>query len=532
MSPIPLPSDEIGRSATPPALNGRSATRADSTPAAQAIAEPALFDRLFRILRMRKWVVLQAVVIVPLVVLGLSLLQTKTYSASASLLFHQSSDALSSLDNNNSSSAVDPARVFATNQQLISLPVIAARTARDLGGGTTAAQVRSAVSVSGSGESDVVTVTATSPSAQRAAAIANAYGNAYIQFRRAADQSQLAGAIVQVNSSLAALPPTQLNSPEATRLRNRLDQLRFAQSLQTGNAEVVQSARPPTQASSPNIKRNVILGILLGVILGLALAALLDRFDRRLKTPDDLERAYGLPILARVPRSSQLRGQSVADLNGTVERGVEAESFRMLRANLRYFDFGHNLRSVLVASPVQGDGKSTVARSLAATMASMGDATILVEADLHREGSGIPLAGSPLGLSTVLAGGELDDALLEVPITGAESARRLIVLPSGPPPPNPSELLSSDRMLEVLRELEGRFDLVVVDSPPLNIVSDALALVPAVSGIVVVSGVRRTTRDAATGLRKELGMLGGRVLGVVANYTTVERGDYHAYHGG
>jgi len=122
---------------------------------------------------------------------------------------------------------------------------------------------------------------------------------------------------------------------------------------------------------------------------------------------------------------------------------------------------------------------------------------------------------------------------IELLSPSGDPRRRLTILPSGRVPPNPSELLGSDRMLEVLHDLEALFDLVVIDSPPLSVVSDALALVPEVSGVVIVGGLGETTRDAALRLRKEIAFLGGRPLGLAANLVAADRREsYAAYHSG
>jgi capsular exopolysaccharide synthesis family protein len=179
---------------------------------------------------------------------------------------------------------------------------------------------------------------------------------------------------------------------------------------------------------------------------------------------------------------------------------------------------------------MSGDGKSTVARFLAMTMADMGDDVVLVEADLHKRGmseSMVPADGG--GLSRVLVEGGLDESLVEIGVgnEGDPSQRYLTVLPSGPLPPNQSELLESERMREVIRELESRYELVIIDTPPLSIVSDALSLVPEVSGVLVVSGLQHTTRDAARELTKQLALLGERPVGVVANFAAADRSGYY-----
>lgn len=498
--------------------------------AGELSSETTLLETAWRIVRNRKWVLLQALVLIPAAVVALTLAQTETYTATANLLFRANQDA--SLITDVSGGVTDPARNFATNEQLVQLPVIAQKAAQQLGPGYDQQTVMNAVTVNASGDSDLAGIEASSPSPASAAAIANAYARAYIDYRRQANRDQLAGGIQLARQSLAALPADQRNGVEAQRLTTRLSQLRLAQSLQTGDAEIAQRAGVPTSASSPSLKRNLLLGILLALLVGLGLAALLERLDRRLKTVEELERAYNLPVISRIPRSPRLQKGELLKEDGAMSRSVEVEAFRILRANLRYFNFGRDIKSILVASAVQGDGKSTVAHHLAVTMASMGDRVVLVEADLHK--TGLALEGPPsAGLSGVLAGADLDDALRDIDLlTPAGDARRqLTILPSGRVPPNPSELLGSDRMLEILHDLETLFDLVVIDSPPLSVVSDTLALVPEVSGVVVVGGLGQTTRDAALRLRKEIAFLGGRPLGLAANLVGRERDDsYVVYH--
>src|SRR5262249_40871807 len=154
------------------------------------------------------------------------------------------------------------------------------------------------------------------------------------------------------------------------------DQLRLVQSLQTGGAELVQPADPPTTASSPKTKRNVLLGLVLGVLLGFGLAALLERFDRRVRTVEELEELYHLPVVARIPRSKRLALRNDTSIGPNTQEG---EAFRVLRTNLRYLAVSRELHSILMVSPEEGDGKSTLTRGLAMTMAAMGDDIILVE---------------------------------------------------------------------------------------------------------------------------------------------------------
>jgi capsular exopolysaccharide synthesis family protein len=408
---------------------------------------------------------------------------------------------------------------------------VADATAARLGRGWTGRAVRDAVAVNGDGDSNLVEVSATTPRGPREAArVATTYAQTFVSLQEAANVADVKRRLKVYDDYVNSLPPEERSGPRGQRLQQALDTLRINEALQSdsqkGTAEVVQPAEVPTSPSSPKTVRNVALAIVLGLVIGLALAALVDRLDRAVRTVDELERVYRLPVLARIPRERgfgrRLRQRGAAD---ALRQGAEAEAFRALRANLRYFG---DVRSLLIVSPEAEDGKSTVAACLATTSAQRGDRVVLVEADLHKPGGaervGGPAAGAApndLGLSGVLAGGLLDDALVTVPV--GDDGRELTVLPSGPPPPNASELLESRRMREVMRELAERYDLVLYDTPAMGAVSDAFALVSDSSGVIVVGRLGHTHRDRARELLKQLVLLRAHVLGVVANYADLPK---------
>jgi capsular exopolysaccharide synthesis family protein len=480
--------------------------------------EPSTLERWWAIFRRRKWVMLQALVIIPLVVFVITLTQQEKYTAKATLLFQNPTVGLVEGE----SAFVDPARAAATNTDLASLPVVAEKAAEKLHVSPQVVDAR--IEVNSSATADLADIESTSTDPKAAAATANAYAEAYIQFRRTSNLRQLGGAVEQLEESIAALSPADLSGPRGVELRDQLDRLKLAASVQTGNAELVQRAGPPTQPSSPDMKRNLFLGIVLALAVAFGLAALLERVDRAVRDPGEFEKIYNLPLLARIPRSKAL-SRATHKLTDLAGKFGEVEAFRTLRANLRYFNVDGALDSLLIVSPLAGDGKSTVADFLAMTMASMGDRAILVETDLHKgEGS--------VGLSSVLSGDDdLSSAITEIDLGVSERGqqRTLHMLPSGPAPPNPFELLESERMAEVLTELRSRYDLVLLDSPALSAVSDALALVPKVSGVLVVGALGHSTRDAADDLRRQLILARGNALGVVANFTAPERG-YRYYY--
>jgi capsular exopolysaccharide synthesis family protein len=507
-------------SEVPPDAGARSGGRFPGSAPASGTLEEAI-----RIVRTRKWVLLVTIALCGGAALGLSLMGEKKYDAKAAILFQQ--PATTTLLDPSISGDADPARAAATRKQLLELDVVARKTARALGGGLTAADVSNKIRIDASTQADVADVHATDKSGRVAARVANAYASTFISLRQRSEAAQIASGISRLQQQLQQLPRSRRSGATGDEFRNRIKKLRGASPLQTGNAELVQRAAVPGSPVPGHTLRYVLFGLLLGVVLGFALAWFLERIDRRVKTVEDLEDAYELPVLGRIPRSKALRKidkrrETEEALTRDAGFSEEAEAFRTLRANLRHFKFDRDIRSILVASSMPGEGKSTVARLLAITMATTGDRVALVDGDMRKLSRHAPSVDvATEGLSHVLAGFELDDALTEVLVAFdpvAEESRSLFELSSGPLPSNPSELLEGDRMLVLLDELEARFDVVIIDTPALASVSDALILVPRVSGVLIVSRMKQSVRDSALAVRKQLTLLKGRPLGVVANF--------------
>jgi len=472
-----------------------------------------------------------AVALVTASALGFSLSQKKQYSASASLLFRDPQLDQKLFGSSFVAPNTDPTREAATNLQLVSLGTVAARTAQALGSGWTQGKVSGEMTISNDGQSDVVSLTATDPNPTTAATVANAFATQYIAFRQNADRSKIAQARQLVQNQINALPPQQQRAPNGQSLKSRAEQLAILAALQTGNAELVQSAAVPTSPSIPKTRRNVLVGVLVGLLLGVGLALLMERLDRRLKSADELAETYGLPLLGAVP---QTRAFAAGKTDSLSLPPAAAEAFRMLRARLRYFNIDRDIRSVLITSPAPKDGKSTVAWHLARTAAlSRGTRVALVETDFRRPVIARYNGLSPIpGLTEALTHGiDLSDVIQRVPVHDQVDGEgpSLDVIVAGASPPNPAELVESHKMAQFLEHLSATYDLVVVDTPPSSVVSDAFPLMRQVSGVIVVSSLDQTTRDAAVHLRNQLTSLNAHALGVIANRVKTRR---DAYYGG
>lgn len=292
-----------------------------------------------------------------------------------------------------------------------------------------------------------------------------------------------------------------------------------------------QTAALPTAPTSPKIPLNVILGSLVGLALGLAYSITRHRLDRRLRTASQVEKDTGFAVVASVPAlgsgdTTEPR-QLVTDPQTTTER-LAAESFRKLRTNLSFMDVNHPPRVIVVTSPSKGDGKSTIAASLALAIAHAGQPVFLLEGDLRRPRVAKMLKlDNSVGVSDVLAG--------RVPLSEALNVDaqegQLRVLTSGTRVPNPSELLGSNAMRELLAEL-SQTGMVIVNAPPLLPVTDGAVLARIADGALVVVSTGKTVDTELTAALGVLERVSGRVLGIImgrVSKRTTTPGTYHEY---
>ncbi len=491
-------------------------TGTPSTPGSEASAD--IFRR-FAFVRHRWPVVLIAFVVAAGAAFGLSFLQAKQYSATAKLFFRDPLLGQTLFGSNFLSPSTDPTREAATNVRLVALDPVADRTAAALKDtGLTSEQISKHVTVSPQGQSNLASVTYTSRSAALSKRVANTFVEEYVAFRRAADQSKVAQAQDLVRKKLAQLGPAGRATRDGRLLQSSGEQLDILRSLQTGNAEVVQLARVPDNPSSPRPKRNAALGGFFGLILGFILAWLLERLDRKVRSSEQAAQIFDRPVLATIPEGKYGENQRGAALTTR-----EAEALMMLRASLGYFSVDREIKSVLVTSAAIGEGKTSVAFNLAAAAAATRSRVILIESDLRRPTVGryFGLNLGP-GLSHMLAADlPLSEVVQKVPVArimpGAAEGQTLDVIVAGPLPPNPADLLESDRMRQLIATCEDLYDLVVIDTPPTAIVADAIPLTRIVSGVIAVVRIGRSDVEASERLHDQLLNLKAPLLGVVVN---------------
>ncbi|MEJ7783501.1 MAG: polysaccharide biosynthesis tyrosine autokinase [Solirubrobacteraceae bacterium] len=382
-------------------------------------------------------------------------------------------------------------------------------------------ELMASIEVNSEVETGFVTIEAHSFRAQRAAQIANAYAAALVVKRSNQARGQIDATIARVKRQLPAL--RRSNKTGRRVLREELQRLRSLRAAQNNNAALVEPALVPDSATSPKPLRNAALALILAVLVGVGLAFLIEQLDQRVRRPEELRELAGLPVLGVLPRGS-FRSKAGSPL-------CDSDEMQSLRTSLNYFNIDHPLRSVVVSSARAGEGKTTVAANLAISLARSGRDIILIDADLRRSELSERMGLSPNAPSLGKLLGSLSSLLAALTAVDTDGGR-LRVLPAGTPPANPSELMESDRMLEILETAESNCDIVVVDSTPLLPVSDIIPVLREVSGVILLVRMRRTKRTAVKRALEIAELAGGTVLGFVATGVAENQDDYGYGYGG
>jgi succinoglycan biosynthesis transport protein ExoP len=271
----------------------------------------------------------------------------------------------------------------------------------------------------------------------------------------------------------------------------------------------VTNAVVPTTPSSPNVKKILAVGLGAGIVLAYLAVMLRMRLDTRIRRPEDIADVTQLGLIGTIPRSRDLRHRLHSE---DLLRGAVGEALRHLRTNLMFADPDHSPRSVVVTSPQPGEGKSTVSALLARALALRGETVVLVDGDLRR-----PMVAtlfdvsSGVGLTQVLSGAvPLDEAVVRTDTPG------LVVLPAGRIPHNPSEVVGSERMRDLISEL-AKDHIVVIDAPPALPVTDAMILAQRVDGLLVVTLMGRSRKESLRRVLELAENVNARIFGIVLN---------------
>jgi polysaccharide biosynthesis transport protein len=484
-----------------------------------------------QILRRRLWIIIAATAVCTVAALTLSLLQTPLYASTARILIQRQS----------------PSALLESPSQRLNADLVGeiesqffnGEAVRDLARERLGYSASASASVVGRGA--VLQVRAVNTDPARAAEVANAFAQAYIDARREATLSEydstaeaLQDKIDDLDRQIELTPPDQdgefaaLIANRAT-VRKNLDDVEVGRQLAQGGGPIILSAAAePTDPFRPNAPRDAMGGVAIGLLLGVALALLREYLDDSIKSVADLSLATsGAPLLATIPRQADWKNRDEAQLVSLSQpSSPTAEAYRTLRTSVQFAGLERPIRTLQVTSPRSQDGKTTTATNLAVALSRAGQRVILVDCDLRR-----PRVheffefSSAIGFTSVLVG----EAAVTNAVQAVPGLERLRVLPSGPTPPDPSELLSSQRTADLLVALREAADVVILDTPPVLPVSDALVLADSIDAVMLVVSARSTTKKEAQRAYELLSQVDAPLIGVVLNASEVERGYGYSY---
>jgi capsular exopolysaccharide synthesis family protein len=377
-----------------------------------------------------------------------------------------------------------PIAQVSTFAQIVDSPEVLQGVRRDLNINASDSQLKSKISATAPTQTALINIYVTDGNPARAAAIANSTAQEFIKFIEKTN-TQTGSRVSSVNLSLT------------------------------------DHAIAPSTPVAPKPLLNIVLGVFLGFLIGIALAVAREVLDNRLKDAETLAKVAGSPLMGVIVEDSTTQRHPIATRAGT--RNIRAENFRQLRANLQFANVDEHPRVLAVTSSIPSEGKTTVAINLASTLAEAGFTVCLVDADLRRPTIAKTLGLlSPVGLTSVLIHQiELGEAL-------QNAGSSLYVLTSGPTPPNPSEVLASSYVRDVIRSLLDRVDYVVLDTAPLLPVADGAEVAALADGTLLVARYGETTDTQVKRAVDHLRRVDAMVLGVVLNRAPVNRnrGEY------
>jgi tyrosine-protein kinase Etk/Wzc len=410
-----------------------------------------------------------------------------------------------------------------------------------------------------------------------------------------AQERSLAGEIGRYDGNLRQLPGKEYELARLTRerdlasdiyimLSNRWEEARINEAEKVGNLRIIDRAELPKRPISPRKRLNLAIGFIFGMTMGLGLAFFLESLDTSIKTPEEVERKTGLTIIGSIPRirmskskkdSRERRYQSLSEMLITYSMpgSPASEAYRTLRTNLQFSDMADDLRTFMISSSGPKEGKSTTISNLAITTAQMGLRTLLIDADLRRptihqifslqrepgladilmhfyKSDDVPINSGQDELReemAVGAGGHVRQASvrarktvqqiasLDLAITAAVQptpTEKLEVLTCGVLPPNPSEVLASETMRDLLALVRERYEIVVIDAPPIIAVTDAAVLAPQVDGVALVIESGRNDKEIIQKAKGLLERVGVNVIGAILNNVQEKNlyGDYDYYY--
>jgi non-specific protein-tyrosine kinase len=415
--------------------------------------------------------------------------------------------------------------------------------------GLTSNDLKRMITVSPVQETQLIDIIVEDINPDRAAAIANEIGSVFSEQIQAMQEARYAntkeslwmqleetqGKIIELESALFILEDTPEDQQERNRIEANLSRYRqtYASTLQSyeqvrlseaetiSNVVYAEMADPPSTPIGPRVLANTGLASILGAMAAVGCILLIDALDDTIRDSDEVERYLKLPVLGVIRRVDEIEGPITA----IKPRAPVSEDFRSLRTNIQFASVDYPLGTILVTSPSPGDGKTTVSVNLSIILTQGGRKVSLIDADLRRPAIHEQMhLSNHWGLTSLF----MDENIRLDSIWRKNKSSGLSVMTSGKLPPNPAELMGSDKMVQIISNVNDQSDVIIFDSPPLTVVTDAAVLSKRVDAVILVVNSGKTKVAAAQRAVEQLKRVGANIIGVVLNNVGGKRSRYYS----
>lgn len=499
------------------------------------------------------WLIILGVLVAAIAAFVVSKNTTPIYQSSSRLLIDQAPGASSG---NDYTQILVEERLAQTYVELLNTDPVLQETIDQLGLPFTTGQLKGRISVSAPQETQIIIIRVEDNDPSRAALIANTLGDVFITHNQTRESLRYAEPIANWESRLhtisdkieaieteinaigeavtaeerATLSRLETNLNEAqiqyTDIFNNLNTLQIEQAKESSNLIQIEEAKASNGPIRPRTFTNVLLAAAVGGMIAVGIIFLIEYLDDTIKTPEQVLEDTDLTTLGAIAIIKQA-DEKQGLITQISPRDPISEAYRVIRTNLDFSSVDEELKSFIVSSASPSEGKSTTAANLAIVMAQTGKKVILIDADLRRPVQHkVFTLSNNMGLTTAI----LDN---QTPVTThlqETNINNLSVLTSGPIPPNPAELLNSQRMKEVISDFENAADVLVFDTPPVLTVADASIIGPQVNGALLVVDTGKTRRDTFVNSVERLSRTGTHIFGTILNKVKLDRSGYGYYY--
>jgi polysaccharide biosynthesis transport protein len=510
---------------------------------------------LLKIVRRRWWIFVAMLLLVPAAAYLFSARQTKLYTSHVEVSVSSQDYAAAVLGGATNVSKQDPSRNLDTLAQVAkNLPLAAKTLTAAHVSGKSPNKLLAEESVSANPSADVLTFSVTDRSPDAAKALANTWVKEFMDTHTKAQKAAIDAAIGpvendinQLKSQLAGIAPGKQQPSQRQDMQVLLQRLQDLKNLRSLQGHTLSPVAPASSATltQPNTKKNLALGVVLGLVLGTVFVFVANALDSRIRTAEEAAAVLGLPLLGRIPAppAALRKHDKLAMLSDQPE--IYSEPYRKLRTNLDFANLTAGARIIMISSALEKEGKTTTAANLAVALARAGRRVVLVDLDLRRPYVHVffRMEGRAGITDAMLGRASLEEVRVRVPLAGANpptgpgnhangnggGSGGLWIVPAGTIPPDPAEFMSAPALHAALNQLASTAEFVIVDTPPMLPVSDAMTLSIVVDGAVIVVKAGSTRRQVLSELRRLLESSPSTQLGFVL--TNAQAGSEYGYSG-